>query len=61
MICFGCDWCARQFPRNEITTVLLSNIYNAPVQLHICRDCGRSHMPDPVQPMLSWTAGDAAP
>lgn len=56
MIKYVCDWCAREFPLNEISRVKLANVYNRPLRLHICRDCARSHMPERAQPMLSWTA-----
>jgi hypothetical protein len=56
MIRYSCDWCQQDFPLDEITKVQLENDYNRPVVLHICRDCGRSRMPERVQPMLSWTS-----
>ena len=56
MIRYVCDWCDREFPLNEISTVIVKNVYNQDATLHICRDCGRSHMPEKIQPALSWTA-----
>lgn len=56
MIKYVCDWCQQEYPLNEITTVKLSNVYNEPAILHICRTDARIHMPERVQPMLSWTA-----
>jgi hypothetical protein len=56
MIRYVCDWCKREFPLNEISQVRVKNVYNRALHLHICRDCGRSHMPESAQPSLSWTA-----
>jgi len=56
MIRYVCDWCEREFPLNGISAVKVSNVYNKPARLHICRDCARSHMPPSLQSMLSWTA-----
>ena len=56
MIRYACDWCQREFPLNEISKVKISNVYNEPARCHICRECARSHMPEHLQPMLSWTA-----
>jgi hypothetical protein len=56
VIKYVCDWCQREFPLNGISTVRVKNVYNKAVVLHICRPCGRSHMPEWTQPLLSWTA-----
>lgn len=58
MISYVCDWCQRELPLNGISKVTVKNVYNKKVRLHICRDCGRSHMPQHVQSNLSWTADD---
>jgi hypothetical protein len=58
VIKYVCDWCQREFPLNGISTVKVSNVYNTRLRLHICRDCGRSHMPQSAQASLSWTAND---
>lgn len=56
MIRYVCDWCELEYPLNGITTVTLKNVYNDAAELHICRECARSNMPEKVQPNLSWTA-----
>lgn len=56
MIKYSCDWCKREFSLNEISKVIVSNVYNKPVKLHICWDCGKIHMPERTHPSLSWTA-----
>lgn len=61
MVKYVCDWCAKECAKNNITIVELKNVYHdpdVPHVYHICRDCGRSHMPESAQPMLSWTSDD---
>lgn len=55
MIKYECDWCEREFPLNCISTVKVKNVYNKVLKLHICRECGRVHMPPSAQPSLGWT------
>jgi uncharacterized protein YlaI len=56
VIKYACDWCQREFPLNEISAVRVKNVYNKPVRLHICWDCGKVHMPERARSSLSWTS-----
>jgi hypothetical protein len=59
MFKYSCDWCGRDCPLNAISTVKVKNVYAEKAYvLHICRDCGGTHMPGKMQPMLSWTDHD---
>lgn len=56
MINYVCDWCGKDYPLNGISRVKVKNVYNKAVTVHICRECARAHMPESIQPNLSWTA-----
>lgn len=53
---YVCDWCRARLPRDKISHVVLYNVYNDPLKLHICHGCAQEHMPAAAQPMISWTA-----
>lgn len=53
---YVCNWCGARLSRDKVSHVVLYNVFNTPLKLHICHTCGLEHMPEAARSMISWTS-----